>query len=103
MRVIARSTLVRFWEKHSSSKESLQAWFSEAQSANWSTPQDIKNRYSSVDFLENNRVVFNIKGNHYRLIAQIQYQAKIVWIKFVGTHAEYDKVNAATVDMSKGV
>ena len=103
MRVIARATLVRFWEKHASAKIPLEAWFAEAKAASWSSPQEIKNRYASADFLADNRVVFNIRGNHYRLIVQIQYQAKIVWIKFVGTHDEYDKIDAATVDMSRRV
>lgn len=103
MRIIARSTLIEFWNKHSEAKDSLQSWFLEAQTAHWASPQEIRERYSSASFLSNNPVVFNIKGNSYRLIAQVQYQAKIVWIKFIGTHAEYDKVNAETVDISRRV
>ena len=102
MRIISRSTLVSFWQEHASAKAPLQAWFAEANTAQLSTPQAIKDHYPSASFLENNRVVFNVKGNTYRLIVQVQYQAQIVWIKFIGTHAEYDKTDAATVDLSRG-
>jgi mRNA interferase HigB len=66
-------------------------WFDEACNAEWKTPQDIKNRYSSADFLADNRVIFDIKGNHYRLVVKVRYQGEIVVVEWVGTHAEYDK------------
>ncbi len=99
MRVIARSSLKQFWEQkgYEDAEAPLKAWLSEAEKAEWNKPQDIKDQYGNASVIANNRVVFNIKGNDYRLIVQIQYAAKIVWIKFVGTHKAYDAVDAATV------
>ncbi len=77
----------------------MRAWVDEVKKAQWKTPQDIKDKYRSADFLSNNRVVFNIKGNDYRLIVAVAYRFQAVYIKFVGTHAEYDKIDANTVDM----
>ncbi len=104
MRIISRGTLRDFWEKKtfSDSEQPLKAWLSEAQKAKWNNPQDIKKKYRNASFVANNRVVFNIKGNDYRLVTQIQYAAKIVWIKFIGTHKEYDEINVETIDMSRG-
>ncbi|WP_045114531.1 type II toxin-antitoxin system HigB family toxin [Microscilla marina] len=97
MRVIARRTLREFWESHADSEEALKSWYHEAEKANWETPNDIKREYPSASILVDNRFVFNIKGNHYRLIVRINFEVKIIWIRFIGTHAEYDKVNADTV------
>ena len=72
-------------------KKSLDIWFDEASNAVWHTPQDIKNRYPSADFLPDNRVIFNIKGNHYRLVIKVRYQNGIAVVEWIGTHAEYDK------------
>ncbi|RDH85963.1 MAG: type II toxin-antitoxin system HigB family toxin [endosymbiont of Galathealinum brachiosum] len=91
MRVIGRDILDKFSKKHNHGKGALDAWFDEANRAQWVTPQDIKNRYNSADFLADNRVIFNIKGNHYRLVVKVRYQNGIVVIEWVGTHAEYDK------------
>ncbi len=91
MRVIGRDKLHKFSKKHNQVKPALDAWFEEANRAHWFTPQDIKNRYSSADFLADNRVIFNIKGNHYRLVVKVRYQNRIVVIEWVGTHAEYNK------------
>ena len=91
MRVLGRDKLDTFSRKHADAKKALDAWFGEAQSADWQTSQDIKNRYSSADFLANNRVIFNIKGNHYRLVVKVKYENGIALIEWVGTHAEYDK------------
>ena len=77
----------------------LQAWYADVKRADWSSPADIKQVYHTASFVANNRVVFNIRGNKYRVIVAVQYQFKIVFIRFVGTHAEYDKVDAATVEM----
>lgn len=77
--------------KHAAARPALKAWFSEASSAEWNTPQDIKERYRSADFLARNRVIFNIKGNDFRLVVRVRYQNGIVVIEWVGTHAEYDK------------
>jgi mRNA interferase HigB len=97
MRVIARKTIRDFYEQHADSKTPLEAWFHEAVAARWRGPQDIKHRYPSADILPDNRVVFNIKGNTYRLIVKIHYNTGITYIRFVGTHAEYDKIDATTI------
>lgn len=91
MKVLGRDKLVNFYTKHANAKSALEAWFSEAETACWQTPQDIKNRYNSADFLADNRVIFNIKGNHYRLLVKVRYQNGLVVIEWVGTHAQYDK------------
>ena len=100
MRVIAKSTLVRFWNKPecSDAKGALQSWYDEAAKADWKTPQDIKAHYRSASICGNNRVVFNIAGNKYRLVVEMQYQAGIAWVKFIGTHAQYDKMNVENVN-----
>ena len=97
VRVIAKKALREFWLKHSDSEERLKAWHNEAEGANWKTPQNIKNEYPSASILQDNRVVFNIKGNNYGLVVKINYDFSIVWIRFIGTHAEYDKIDAKTI------
>lgn len=99
MRVIAISTLREFWKVHPSAEQPIKAWVDEANRANWIQPSDIKARYRSASILKNRRVVFNIKGNDYRLIVAIAYRLSIVYVKFIGTHAEYDKIDAETVEM----
>jgi mRNA interferase HigB len=91
MKVLGRDKLVEFYTKHANVKSALEAWLSEAESAEWSTSQDIKNRYRSADFLADNRVIFNIKGNHYRLVVKVKYQNGIAVVEWVGTHSEYNK------------
>jgi mRNA interferase HigB len=97
MRVISRKILREFWEKHPDSRQQLQAWYVDVKHANWTGPKDIKRIYPSVSFLAENRVVFNIKGNKYRVIVMVQYRFGQVYIRFVGTHQEYDRINAKTV------
>ena len=97
MRIIARRTLREFWERHRLSKRYLEAWYADVKTACWITPQDIKSEYQAASFLKENRVVFNIKGNTYRLVTRINYDYQIVYIKFVGTHKEYDQIDANTV------
>lgn len=97
MRVIAKRTLRDFWEKHADSEQQLKAWYNEAEQANWKSPNEIKKDYPSASILEDNRMVFNIKGNRYRLIVKINYNYGVVWIRFVGTHAEYDKIDATKI------
>jgi len=91
MQVLGRNELSSFWQHHANAKGALEAWFDEAQSAQWTRPQDIRNRYRSADFLADDRVIFNIKGNHYRLVVKVRYQNGIVVIEWVGTHAQYNK------------
>lgn len=97
MHVIKRLTLSQYWDVHPDVEDELKAWFYEAKHANWKTPNEIKQRYSSADFLRDNRVVFNIKGNHYRLIVRINYASGTVFVLFIGTHAEYDKIDAEKI------
>ena len=97
MRVIAIKSLREFWIRHPDAEQPLKAWFDEVNKARWKTPQDIKRRFATASFLANRRVVFNIKGNDYRLIVSVAYQFEAVYIKFVGTHAEYDAIDATTV------
>ncbi len=99
MRIISIASLKQFRETHNQAEQPLKAWVDEVKQAQWKTPQDIKDKYRSADFLSTNRVVFNIKGNDYRLIVAVAYRFQAVSIKFVGTHAEYDKIDADTVDM----
>ena len=98
MRVMAESTLRAFWERYPDAEQPLKAWYEEATIASWSQPADIKARYRSASVLKNRRVVFNIKDNDYRLIVAIAYKLRIVYVKFVGTHKEYDAVDAETID-----
>jgi mRNA interferase HigB len=98
MRVISKATLVEFWLKHPASRQPLQAWFEDASHALWKTSQDIKLRYASASFVAINRVVFNIKGNDYRLVVAVAHHFAALYIKFVGTHAQYDAIDAATVE-----
>jgi mRNA interferase HigB len=97
MRVISRKSLKDFYERHAAAKAPLESWFHEAKAAVWPTPQAIAARYPSADFLPGNRVVFNIAGNHFRLIAKIHYNTGIIFIRFIGTHGEYDKVDAMAI------
>jgi mRNA interferase HigB len=99
MRVIAVSTLRTFWQSHADAEQPLKAWHEEACQAVWARPSDIKAQYRNVSILKNRRVVFNIKGNDYRLIVSIAYKLQIVYVKSVGTHKQYDAVDAETVDM----
>lgn len=97
MRVISIRKLQDFWEKHPETKGALEAWYSEANHATWRTPEDIRKRYRSADFLPDNRVVFNIKGNACRLIVCVHYNRGVVFIRFAGMHAEYDKIDAEKI------
>jgi mRNA interferase HigB len=98
MRIIAVGTLRSFWQQHPDAEQPLKAWYDEAKHATWRTPQDIRARYTSASFVGGNRVVFNIKGNDYRLIVAVAYRFQALYIKFIGTHPEYDRVDAATVE-----
>ncbi len=97
MRIIARNTLRTFWEKYPDAEQPLKAWFYEASSAQWKSPSEIKNLYRNASIIANNRVIFNIKGNDYRLIVHVRYDISIIFIRFIGTHQEYDKIDAATI------
>ena len=97
MRIISVKTLTEFWSQHSDVKAALEAWQTEARHARWLGPQDILDRYRSADILSGNRVVFNIKGNQYRLVVKVHYNTGVVYIRFIGTHAEYSRIDAETI------
>jgi len=100
MRIIAKSTLKKFWEQpaYRDAQGPLQSWHEEAARAKWASPQQIRAQYRSASICANNRVVFNIGGNKYRLVIEVQYRAGIVWVKFVGSHVQYDKIDVETVN-----
>jgi mRNA interferase HigB len=94
LRVIAKKILRDFWLAHTDYEQQLKSWFQETSKAEWENPNMIKQQYPSASILNNNRFVFNIKGNNYRLIVKINFDHQMVWIRFIGTHAEYDKIDA---------
>lgn len=93
MRVVGRDKLFKFCKKHADSRTALEAWLGEVsqEATIWQTTHDIKKRYQSADFLKDNRVIFNVKGNHYRLVVKVRFQNNLVFIEWIGTHSEYDK------------
>ena len=97
MHVISVKKLREDWLTHPDVEQALKAWHAEASKSTWRTPDDIKQRYRSADFLADNRVVFNIKGNIYRLVVKNHYNTEIVYVRFIGTHAEYDRIDAETI------
>ncbi len=96
-RIVAKRTIREFWEKQIDSKEYLQTWYQTARTAVWRKPSDIKDFYANVSILKNSRAVFNIKGNDYRLVVKINYERQWIFIRFIGTHDEYDKIDANTI------
>jgi mRNA interferase HigB len=98
MRIIAKRTLRRFWAKHSDAKGPLEAWHAETLKATWQTPQDVKDQFRSASVLKGGRVVFNIGGNKYRLVVAIDFSRGVCFVKFIGTHKQYDSIDAETVN-----
>lgn len=96
-RIIAKKTLREFWEKHADSEQYLKTWYETAKNANWESPNDIKKTYINASVLKDSRIVFNIKGNSYRLIVKFNFIRQWAFIRFIGTHAEYDKIDADTI------
>ena len=97
MHVISRRPLREFARQHPDAESSLQAWFYEARQAHWRTTADIKRHYGSASILKGSRVVFNLCGNKYQLIVSINYRSEVVFVRFIGTHVEYDRVDAETI------
>ncbi len=98
MRVIAKKTLVQFWESgHGDAEQPLKSWHALAKAASWNNPQEIKAKFATASFLANNRVVFNISGNKYRLVVKVDYDFQAIFIRFIGSHAEYDKIDASII------
>ena len=94
MRIISKKILREFWEVHSDAEQPLKAWHAKVKLAEWKSSSDIKSDYRNASFIANNRVIFNIKGNTYRLVVAVNYDFGIIYIRFVGSHKEYDKIDA---------
>ena len=96
MRIVAKKTLREFWVRYPDAEDPLLAWFREVEKEDWSNPAQVKEKYRSASFV-GNRVVFNIKGNDYRLVVKINYPYRVVYVRFVGTHKEYDEIDVKEV------
>ncbi|NBX79894.1 MAG: type II toxin-antitoxin system HigB family toxin [Flavobacteriales bacterium] len=96
-RIFSKSTLRAFWEKHADAEQYLKTWYDTAMNTKWKSPSDIKLIYANASILKDSRIVFNIKGNSYRLVAKINYEKQWIFIRFVGTHSDYDKIDANTI------
>lgn len=97
MRIIALGTLRDFWLRHPDAEMALRSWYAMASRADWRSPADVKAAYRSASFIAHNRIVFNIKGNEYRVVAAVHYNRGLMFIRFIGTHRAYDKIDAATI------
>ena len=96
-RIFSKGTLRDYWEKHADCEQYLKTWYDTAMNADWKSPSDVKQTYSSASILKGGRIVFNIKGNTYRLITRINFEKQWMFIRFIGTHAEYDKIDTETI------
>ena len=101
MRIIAKKTLRDFWTRHPECEQQLKAWHQEAEEANWKGPNNIKQDFPSASIIGENRVVFNIKGNDFRLVAIIIFASSKVYIRYIGTHSEYDKIDCLKIYQKK--
>ena len=97
MRIIALKALQDFWEKHPQAEVPLRAWHAIASRSGWESPADVKADYRAASFLRGNRVVFNIKGNDFRLVVAVHYNRGLIFVRFVGTHQQYDRINAEEI------
>jgi mRNA interferase HigB len=96
-RIFAKSTLREYWEVHPDSEQYLKTWYDAAMNADWKSPNDVKQTYANASILKDCRIVFNIKGNSYRFVAKFNYEKQWIFIRFIGTHNEYDKIDANTI------
>src|SRR5690606_23025826 len=96
-RIVAKRALREFWEKHADSEQYLKTWYETVKTSNWKSPQEVKETYITASVLKNGRIAFNIKGNSYRLIVKFNFERQWAFIRFIGTHAEYDRIDADTV------
>jgi mRNA interferase HigB len=96
-RIFAKSTLREFWEIHSDAEQHLKTWYDTAMNSDWKSPNDVKKSYGSASILKNGRVVFNIKGNNYRLIVVFNFEKQLGFVRFIGTHDQYDKIDAQNI------
>ncbi len=97
MQIIAKRTLRQFWERHPQAETPLKVWFAMVSKAEWSGPVDVRAMFGSADFVADNRVIFDIGGNKFRIVARVSYRFKRVLVKFIGTHREYDQINPEVV------
>ena len=97
MRILSRKTLREFWEAHPDAKEPLEVWYHRTKTEDWSTPANVQDLWPRSSIVGPNRVVFRIKGNNYRMVVEVNYQGAIVFIRFIGTHAQYDRINVEEV------
>ena len=93
-RIFAKSTLREFWEKNPDSEQYLKTWYDTARSSDWKNPNDVKQKYANASILKDSRIVFNIKGNSYRLVAKFNFEKQWIFVRFIGTHNEYDKIDS---------
>jgi mRNA interferase HigB len=96
-RILAKSTLRDYWIKHPDSEQYLKTWYDTAMSSDWKTPADVKLTYANASILKDSRIVFNIKGNSYRLVVKFNFEKQWIFIRFIGTHMEYNKINSNTI------
>lgn len=96
-RIFSKSTLKEYWEKHVDSEQYLKTWFDTVMNADWRSPNHVKQTYANASILKDSRIVFNIKGNSYRLVAKFNFEKQWVFIRFIGTHDEYNKIDANTI------
>ncbi len=96
-RIFSKSTLKDFWLKNPDSEQYLKTWFDTAMNANWKTPNEVKQTYANASILKDSRIVFNIKGNTYRLVAKFNFEKQWIFIRFIGTHSEYEKIDANSI------
>ncbi|MEI8087082.1 MAG: type II toxin-antitoxin system HigB family toxin [Paludibacter sp.] len=96
-RILSKSTLREYWEMHLETEQYLKTWFDTVMKSDWKSPNDVKQTYANASILKDNRIVFNIKGNSYRLVAKFNFEKQWIFIRFIGTHAAYDKIDANTI------
>ena len=96
-RIFAKSTLREYWENNPDTEQYLKTWYNTVMSSDWKTPNDVKRTYANASILKDSRIVFNIKGNSYRLVVKLNFEKQWIFIRFIGTHPEYDKIDANTI------
>jgi mRNA interferase HigB len=96
-RLFVKSTLREFWEKHPDSEQYLKTWYDTAMNSDWKSPSDVKQTYANASILKDNRIVFNIKGNSYRLVTKFNFEKQWIFIRFIGPHKDYDRIDANTI------
>jgi len=96
-RIFAKSSLREYWERHPDCEQYLKTWHDTAFNSDWKTPNDVKQTYANVSILKDSRIVFNIKGNSYRLVTKFNFEKQWIFIRFIGTHLEYNKIDACSI------